>query len=116
MPHEARAYLLDVEAAASEILNDFLVGVSLEAYLSDSKTRRAVERLLEIIGEAPAQLRKRDPAALAPIDQHKQIIGLRNVLIHEYGKVDDELIWHTVQNKLPLILNSVTTELNRIGR
>lgn len=116
MPHDARAFLVDVETAATEIRNNFVAGVSLEAYLSDSKTRRAVERSLEIIGEALAQLRKRDPDALAPIHQHSQIIGLRNVLIHEYGKVDDELIWHTVQQKLPLLLSSATDELNRIGR
>jgi uncharacterized protein with HEPN domain len=116
MPRDPRAYLLDVETAATEILQDFIAGVPLEAYPLDNKTRRAVERSLEIIGEALAQLRKRDPAVVTPIDQHSQIIGLRNVLIHEYGKVNDEQIWHTVQQKLPQLLHSVTAELNRIGR
>ena len=115
MPHDPRAYFLDVEVAAQEVL-EFVAGQSLGDYLADRKTRRAVERSLEIIGEALAQLRKRDEDALAGIAEHAQVIGLRNVLIHEYGKVDDELIWKAVQEKLPSLLSSVTSQLERIGR
>jgi uncharacterized protein with HEPN domain len=115
MPHDPRAFSLDVEQAAGEIL-DFTSGLSLKDYLADRKTRRAVEPSLEIIGEALSQLRKRDEHALDRIAEYAQVIGLRNVLIHEYGKVDDGSIWKAVQDKLPALLSSVASELERIGR
>jgi uncharacterized protein with HEPN domain len=74
-------------------------------------SRRPLERC-----EALSQLRRRDEHALAFIPEHTQIIGLRNILIHEYGKIDDELVWKAVQQQLPLLLSSVTGELDRTGR
>jgi uncharacterized protein with HEPN domain len=42
-----------------------------------------------------------DPTAAAKISEHRRIIGLRNILVHSYAKVDDRVIWSIVVDKLP---------------
>ncbi len=55
--------------------------------------RAAVEREFEIIGEALAQLSKLDAALVARISDYRRIIAFRNILIHGYADVDDQLVW-----------------------
>jgi len=62
--------------------------------------RAAVERKFEIIGEALAQLAKRDAPAAARIAEHRQIISFRNILVHGYADVDDQLVWDIADSKL----------------
>jgi len=63
--------------------------------------RAATERQFEIIGEALAQLAKRDPAVATGITDYRQIIAFRNILIHGYAEIDDRLVWDIVETKLP---------------
>jgi uncharacterized protein with HEPN domain len=72
--------------------------------------RRAVERELEIIGEALSQMEKLDPSI--PITGKKGIICMRNRVIHGYDKIDDELVWGTIIRYLPVLETEVTTLLN----
>lgn len=53
----------------------------------------AVERKLEIVGEALNQLRKQDPLTAAQIPELSAAVGLRNVLIHAYASVNHRLVW-----------------------
>jgi uncharacterized protein with HEPN domain len=115
MPLDARVFFYDIETAASEIL-EYTDGLTLETYLLDGRTRRAVERCLEIIGEALAQAKRQDESILANLPEYQKLIGLRNVLIHEYGRVDNTVIWQAVQEKLPSFLAAVKAEIDRIGR
>jgi uncharacterized protein with HEPN domain len=46
-----------------------------------------------IIGEALNQLARLDPAIVARVTRHRRIIGLRNILVHSYAKVDDRVVW-----------------------
>ena len=92
-------YLYDVQSAASTLAG-FIAGRDFLAYEGDAMLRAAVERQFEIIGEALAQLGRRDPDLLSRIEHHRQIIAFRNILIHGYADVDDALVWDVVQNRL----------------
>jgi uncharacterized protein with HEPN domain len=69
--------------------------------------RSAVERQLVIIGEALNQLSRGDPAIAAKVNDHRRIIGLRNILVHSYARVDDRVIWSIVTDKLPRLHRDV---------
>src|SRR4051812_40568450 len=97
MTPEARKLLEDMRDAADDVAG-FTAGKSLQAYLADRLLRRAVERSFEIVGEALSQLNKLDPALATSISDYRKIISFRNVLIHGYGKVDDELTWAIIES------------------
>jgi uncharacterized protein with HEPN domain len=63
--------------------------------------RSAVERQLEIVGEALNQLYKVDKVLAAQIPELGRIVAFRNILIHGYANVDDTLVWQVVTDKLP---------------
>jgi len=60
---------------------------------------RAIERLLEITGEAVRKLIDTDPKIVLP--NSSKIIGLRNIISHAYDSVDDELLWSIIQKNVP---------------
>jgi uncharacterized protein with HEPN domain len=62
------------------------------AYINDELLRSAVERQFEIAGEAFAGLRRADPTLAASISELPRIIACRNVLIHGYATVDNDLV------------------------
>jgi uncharacterized protein with HEPN domain len=66
---------------------------------------RAVERELEIIGEAINRILKTEPQF--PIPESKKIIALRNRVIHGYDSVDNVLVWAVVINHLPALKSKV---------
>lgn len=94
---------------ASEQAQQFVAGMDLATFLSDTRTQFAVVRALEIIGEAarhiPATIRRRYPQ-VPWVDMR----GMRNVLIHEYFGVDTQVLWRTVQEDIP----PLTTEIRKI--
>ena len=70
-------------------------------YRKDGRTRRAVERNIEIIGEAVNRILKFNPDF--ELRNARNIIGTRNRIIHSYDAISDELIWSIVINHLPLL-------------
>lgn len=63
--------------------------------------RSAVERQFEIIGEALSQLTKIAPQLAAQIPDLPRIVAFRNILIHGYAVVDNEIVWRAAQENLP---------------
>ena len=61
--------------------------------------KRAIERNLEIIGEAVTRILREEPEF--PLENAKRIIGLRNQIIHGYDSVSDEYIWGVIINHIP---------------
>lgn len=89
----------DILSAISEV-EDFVTGIeTLNGYVRDLKTKRAVERELAVIGEAVNQLMRIDPALVLP--SARAIVGMRNRLIHSYDNVDDKIVWEVVRKHLP---------------
>jgi len=71
---------------------------------------RAIERELEIIGEAVNKITKIDPGI--HISSAKNIIGLRNIIIHSYDTVDNGMLWGVINKDIP-ILNMEIEKLRR---
>lgn len=69
--------------------------------------QRAVERDLEIIGEAICKIIKLDPTI--SITSAKNIISLRNVISQAYDSVEPEMIWGIIQNNIPVLADEINT-------
>jgi len=84
--------------------------MSREDFLSEGPVKHAVVRQLEIIGEAasnmPDEVKDEYPDVL-----WDQIVSMRNVLAHEYWRVDFELVWDTVAKKVPELKEVVRKSL-----
>ncbi len=91
MPPDPRAWLFDV-TEASQRLARFIDGKRWDDQRNDELLRAGVERPFEIIGEALNQLRKHSPDLAAHIREHEKIIGFRNILVHGYAVVEDEVV------------------------
>ncbi len=98
---EIADYLADILAAITDI-EEFLHGMSREAFAIDKRTANAVIRSLEVLGEAtkhiPASFRNRYP----DIPWNK-MSGMRDVLIHDYMGVDLTAVWKVAHERLPEI-------------
>ncbi len=70
-------------------------------YIANKMLRRAIEREFEIIGEAMNRIERLDPKI--EISSKKQIINMRNRVIHGYDKIDDEIVWGTIVRHLPTL-------------
>ena len=66
-----------------------------------------MERQLEIIGEALNQASKIDPTLAEEITGFRQIINLRNVIVHGYASIENETIWGILQNEMPALHEQV---------
>ncbi len=106
MPHDPRKSLGDIQRAV-EFLLQLTSGRTLDQYRSDEILRSAIERKFEIIGEALNRLQKVDPVLAAAIPQHRQIISFRNILIHGYDVIDDQVVWDIVQKDLQPLLQEI---------
>lgn len=109
---ELAKYLFDMQHAAAS-LAAFIEGRTWSDYESNAMLRAAVERQFEIIGEALAQLAKRDPDMAARISEYQRVIAFRNVLIHGYAEVDDRLVWDLSQTRLPKLRQQVDELLQK---
>lgn len=98
MPRDPRLYLDDILEAIAQV-REYVSGFDFAKFTHDRKTQDAVVRNLEIIGEAAGRLPESIKAVATDIEWRK-IIGLRNILAHEYFGVSLPMVWDVVQNKL----------------
>lgn len=84
-------------------IQEFTANLTYEAYLDSVLIQSAVERQLEILGEAARRLSDEFRQAHPAIDW-RRIIGLRNVLIHRYDNIRQQVIWKTVISELEPLL------------
>ncbi len=99
MDIKIKTWLLDIQQSIDEIFEFIGEERDFYAYKSDLKTKKAVERNLEIIGEAVNRILKIDNSF--PLNEAKNIISTRNRIIHSYDNISDELIWTIVVRELP---------------
>ena len=100
MPHhEPEKYLYDM-LSSCEFLLEFTSNKAVDDYINDRAFRSALERELQIIGEALIGLEKVAPAVAAQIPEYQNIIGFRHVLVHGYDSLDPTTIWNVVETKL----------------
>ena len=101
-------WLYDIKICIEEIDGFFKVEEKdFFKYRNNLMLKRAVERNLEIIGEAINRIITRDSTFKEKISNAKAIIGLRNQVIHAYDNISDENIWSILTNHLPKLKNEV---------
>ena len=104
--------LYDVKLAIDEIESYFdTEAKTYENYKSNSLLKRAIERNLEIIGEAMNRLLNENPEFT--IENAIRIIGLRNQIIHGYDSVSDENIWGIITLHLPKLKSEINSLINK---
>lgn len=107
------SYIWDMLDAAKAV-REFITGRSYQDYLIDRMLRGAVERYLEIIGEAAGKVSKAFRDAHPEIPWQK-IIGQRHVLIHDYGDIEHELIWSVAANHIPDLIDKLEPLIETSG-
>jgi uncharacterized protein with HEPN domain len=101
--------LEDIKVAITTIFQ-FTEGYSFEAFETDLKTKQAVERNFEIIGEAASRIPD-EYKKLQPHIEWRIIKDFRNFIIHDYFGINHQIVWDTIQFRLPDLFVSITTLL-----
>ena len=110
MPKRSPTLLLEDILNAIEKILRYVSGVNRTGFLSDDKTIDAVVRNLEIIGEASRQLPEDFKDLHREIPWHK-IAGLRNRIVHDYFGIDQEIVWHIIQNEIVALRTDIESLL-----
>lgn len=98
-------YLADILDSGEAIL-DYVAGVEFEGFATDRMRCAATIREFEIIGEAVGKLPESLKEAFPEVPW-REIKDFRNLLVHEYFGVDQEIVWNTIKQELPGLLRAV---------
>jgi len=102
-------FLRDINTCIERI-GSYTAGLNRKMFFNDQKTMDAVLRNLEIIGEAAKKLPKNIKEKYPNVEWRK-LAGLRDILIHHYFGIDEDIIWDVLANKIP----EVKIELGKIS-
>lgn len=105
-PSEKDKIFLEHILESLQRIQDYVEGVTKDEFFEDFKLQDAVMRRLEVIGEAARQL-SADLKGRHRNIPWAQVIGMRNILIHEYFGVDLALVWATVQKDLAVLRDAI---------
>ncbi len=109
--NRVNAYLEDCIRCIDEIFEFLPEKRDFFEYKKDVKTKKAVERNIEIIGEAVNRI-LRDKDCALEIKNAQKIIGTRNRIAHEYDNISDEIIWAIILRELPKLKQELIEFLN----
>ncbi len=112
MPLDVLVYLSDI-VKSCEAIADYLIGETEESHLQSRKTRAAVELELIIIGEAVNQAFKL--RSDLEISNAKRIIGFRNIAVHNYTRIENDVVWLIAKQFVPILLSEARTEMQHLG-
>lgn len=111
---EPELYLRDIKEAIEKI-KKYTKDINFEQFSTDDEKIDAVVRNLEIIGEAVKHIPKNIKQKHKSINW-EDIVGMRNIITHEYFGVDLEIIWKTITEKLPKLKNKTEEILNELSK
>ena len=113
MDNDLKTWLYDILNAIMEIDSFFTeTDKQFSTYQNDVRTRRAVERNIEIIGEAMNRIVQKNSEII--ITNSRKIVDVRNRIIHGYDTVSDDIIWGIVIKYLPILKSEIEFHLNEI--
>lgn len=111
MDNNIKTWLFDILSSVNEIESYFVnQSMQFQNYQKDLRTKRAVERNIEIIGEAMNRILKENNEI--QISDSRKIVAVRNRIIHGYDSVSDEVIWGIVIKQLPILKAEVEKKLS----
>ena len=111
MDDTTKTWLYDILSSINEIESYYVETPKLfQNFQNDLRTKRAVERNIEIIGEAMSRILKENSEI--KISNSRKIVDVRNRIIHGYDSVSDDVIWGIVIRNLPVLQNEVENLLN----
>jgi uncharacterized protein with HEPN domain len=110
MDLEIKTWLQDIDRSIDEIYSFLPVKRDFFEFQKDLKTKKAIERNIEIIGEAINRILKIDPDI--SITDSRKIVDTRNRIIHGYDSVTEDVIWLIVIRYLPILKREVGQLLN----
>ena len=99
---------------AIEEIEVYLSKVDFQSFLQDSMIRFACIKQMEIIGEASNHISEKLKSEFTNIEW-AQIIGMRNVFIHEYFGIDSSVVWEIIKNDIPELKNRITLILQSLS-
>lgn len=114
MARSQAQYLADIDEAMTDA-RSFAEGRTLEEFREDRQLRYAIERALEIIGEATANLSDEVKAQDKRLPW-REMRGLRNVVAHAYHRVDAARVWQVVTEDLPRVHGRIRALLEKVQR
>jgi len=108
MSRDVNLFLEDMQMACEKVIR-YVKDLKQKQFLKDEKTYDAVVRNLTIIGEAvknvPQEIRE-----LHPSIEWRKIAGFRDIAVHDYFGIDEDILWDIIRNEIPYLL----TQLNQI--
>jgi uncharacterized protein with HEPN domain len=107
MDNKLNAWLEDVLRSIDEIFDFLPENKDFYEFKKDLKTKKAVERNIEIIGEAVNRITNYKHTDIE-IRNARQIIGTRNRIAHEYDTISDEIIWTIIVRELPKLREEIS--------
>lgn len=112
MDNRVNAWLEDIITSIDEIFDFLPEKRDFFEYQKDLKTKKAVERNIEIIGEAINRIVKHKDSYFQ-INKAQKIIGTRNRIAHEYDSISDEVIWTIIIRELPELKKEVLSIMEK---
>ena len=114
MKRDPRMHLFDMQRAAERVAG-FTAGKTFDDYERDELLRSAVERQLGIVGEATGRLARDFPDLAERISEFRQIIAFRNVLVHDYDRVNNRIVWRKIQDYVPRLAEEAQALLDALS-
>jgi uncharacterized protein with HEPN domain len=107
MPHDPYKLIADIRLSIDEI-ERFCADKQYDDFEANLLLQRAIEREMEIIGEALNRLIRIDEEKIEDtIPEYRSIIGLRNIIAHGYDVVDPMMVWDVVVNHVPKLSRQI---------
>ena len=105
MKHEINTWLEDISISIKQIYDFLPVDIDYLEFEKDLKTQKAIERNIEIIGEALNRILKVSPDIA--ISDSRKIVDTRNRIIHGYDSITPDILWLIIKRSLPMLRNEV---------
>lgn len=110
MPHRRDSVFIAQMVEAAEAALEFTDEQTAESFAGDRLVGYAVVRAVQLVGQAAHRVSAELQVAHAEIPW-REMIGMRNVVVHDYADVDLSLVWKTVREDLPKLIERLNAIL-----